>query len=44
VKFGFGILGVLRDKTYLSIAREEVSNGQWTTTKSAFIWMEASCS
>ena len=33
VKFGFGILGVLFDKTYLSIAREEVSNGQWTTTK-----------
>lgn len=33
VEFGFGILGVLRDKTYLSIAREEVLNGQWTTTK-----------
>ena len=33
VEFGFGILGVLCDKTYLSIAREEVSNGQWTTTK-----------
>lgn len=33
VEFGFGILGVLRDKTYLSLASGEVSNGQWTTTK-----------
>ncbi len=33
VEFGFGILGVLRDKTYLSLARGEVSNGQWATTK-----------
>jgi hypothetical protein len=33
VEFGFGILGVLRDKTSLSLARGEVSAGQWTTTK-----------
>jgi hypothetical protein len=33
VEIGFGILGVLRDKTTLSLAREEVSTGQWTTTK-----------
>lgn len=33
VEFGFGILGVLSDKTYLSLARNEVSSGQWTTTR-----------
>jgi hypothetical protein len=33
VEFGFGILGVLRDKTNLPRARGEVSAGQWTTTK-----------
>jgi hypothetical protein len=33
VEFGFGILGVLRDKTTLTLARGEVSTGQWTTTK-----------
>ena len=33
VEFGFGILGVPLDKTTLSLAREEVSGGQWTTTK-----------
>jgi hypothetical protein len=33
VEFGFGILGVLSDKTYLTLAREKVSTGQWTTTK-----------
>jgi hypothetical protein len=33
VEFGFGILGVLRDKTYLSLARGEISTGQWTTIK-----------
>jgi hypothetical protein len=33
VGFGFGILGELSDKTYLSLGREEVSPGQWTTTK-----------
>jgi hypothetical protein len=33
VEFGFGILGTLSDRTYLSLAREEVSTGQWTTTK-----------
>jgi hypothetical protein len=32
VEFGFGILGVLR-QTHLSLARREVSNGQWTTTR-----------
>jgi len=32
VEFGFGILGVLRE-TNLSLARREVSSGQWTTTK-----------
>jgi len=36
VEFGFGILGVLRDKTNLSLVREEVSAGQWTTTKLRF--------
>jgi len=36
VEFGFGILGVLRDKTNLSIVRGEVSAGQWTTTKLRF--------
>jgi hypothetical protein len=36
VEFGFGILGVLRDKTNLSLARGEVSAGQWTTTKLRF--------
>lgn len=33
VEFGFGILGMLSDKTYLSLVRENVSTGQWTTTK-----------
>jgi hypothetical protein len=33
VEFGFGILGVLSDKTRLTLAREEVSTVQWTTTK-----------
>jgi hypothetical protein len=36
VEFGFGILGVLRDTTNLSLARGEVSVGQWTTTKLRF--------
>ena len=36
VEFGFGILGVLRDKTNISLARREVSAGQWTTTKLRF--------
>jgi hypothetical protein len=36
VEFGFGILGVLGDKTNLSFTREEVSAGQWTTTKLRF--------
>ena len=36
VEFGFGILGVLRAKTDLSIVRGEVSAGQWTTTKLRF--------
>jgi hypothetical protein len=36
VEFGYGILGVLRDKTNLSIVRGEVSAGQWTTTKLRF--------
>jgi hypothetical protein len=31
VEFGFGILGVLSDKSYLSLARKEVAPGQWTT-------------
>jgi hypothetical protein len=33
VEFGFGILGMLSEKTYLSHVRENVSTGQWTTTK-----------
>jgi hypothetical protein len=33
VQFGFGILGELSDKTHFSLAREEVSPGQWTTNK-----------
>jgi hypothetical protein len=33
VEFGFGILGMLSDKTYLSLVRENVLTGQWTTTK-----------
>ena len=33
VEFGFGILGVLSDKSYLSLARKEVAPGQWTTVK-----------
>jgi len=33
VEFGFGILGVLREKTYLTLSRGEVLTGQWTTTK-----------
>ena len=33
VEFGFGILGVLNDKTRLSLSREPVSPGQWTTAK-----------
>jgi hypothetical protein len=33
VEFGFGILGVLSDRSYLSLGREEVLPGQWTTTK-----------
>ena len=33
VEFGFGLFGVLSEKTHFSIAREEVSPGQWTTTK-----------
>jgi hypothetical protein len=33
VEFGFGLLGVLSENTHFSIAREEVSPGQWTTTK-----------
>jgi hypothetical protein len=36
VEFGFGILGVLSDKTRLSLSREPVSPGQWTTTKIRF--------
>jgi hypothetical protein len=36
VEFGFGILGVLRDKTNISLSRREVSAGQWTTTKLRF--------
>jgi hypothetical protein len=32
VEFGFGILGELSDQTRLSLARKEVSPGQWTTT------------
>jgi hypothetical protein len=33
VLFGFGLLGVLSHKTYFSLARKEVSPGQWTTTR-----------
>ena len=33
VEFGFGLLGVLSENTHFFIAREEVSPGQWTTTK-----------
>lgn len=33
VEFGFGILGMLSDKTYILLVRENVSTGQWTTTK-----------
>ncbi len=33
VDFGFGILGVLRNQTTLSLTREEVSAGQWKTTR-----------
>ena len=33
VEFGFGILGMLSDKTYIFLVRENVSTGQWTTTK-----------
>jgi hypothetical protein len=33
VEFGYGILGQLSDKTHFFLAREEVSPGQWTTTK-----------
>jgi hypothetical protein len=33
VEFGYGILGQLSDKTHIFFAREEVSPGQWTTTK-----------
>ena len=33
VTFGFGILGLLSDKSHLSFKREEVFPGQWTTTE-----------
>ena len=33
VEFGFGILGELSDQTRLFLARQEVSRGQWATTK-----------
>jgi hypothetical protein len=33
VEFGYGILGQLSDKTHIYFAREEVSPGQWATTK-----------
>ena len=33
VEFGFGILGLLSDKTCLTLVREEVATGQWTITK-----------
>jgi len=33
VEFGFGILGELSGQTRLFLARQEVSSGQWTTTK-----------
>jgi len=33
VGFGFGLLGMLSDKTYMSLVRDKVSTGQWTTTK-----------
>ncbi len=36
VGFGFGILGVLHDKTTLFLTRGEVSAGQWTTTRLRF--------
>lgn len=36
VEFGFGILGVLHDKTNLFLMRGEVSAGQWTTTRLRF--------
>ena len=33
MELGFGILDMLSDKTYLSLVRENVLTGQWTTTK-----------
>ena len=33
VEFGFGLLGVLSGETHFSVAREEISPGQWTTKK-----------
>jgi hypothetical protein len=33
VEFGFGLLGEVSDQSHFSIAREEVSPGQWKTTK-----------
>jgi hypothetical protein len=33
VQFGFGLLGEVSDGSNFSIAREEVSAGQWKTTK-----------
>jgi hypothetical protein len=33
VEFGFGFLGEMSDQSHFSIAREEVSPGQWKTTK-----------
>jgi hypothetical protein len=36
VEFGFGILGVLHDRTTLFLTRGEVSAGQWATTRLRF--------
>ena len=33
VEFGFGLLGEVSNDTHFSIVREEVSPGQWKTTK-----------
>lgn len=33
VEFGFGLLGKISDQSHFSIARQEVSPGEWKTTK-----------
>jgi hypothetical protein len=33
VEFGFGLLGKVSDRSHFSIARQEVSPGEWKTTK-----------